>query len=187
MVKKGSKATTWARVLTALVAVIGAGAGYTFAWRTFVQWWEPVLLALGLGVGIGLWIKRGFAKVLSIRNNGLAVAIASIVMWAICYGGLMSLNYCFADKANAHDEYATVTAKFSEERTRYRRLSRNRMVPSGTYKVYYVKVRFENGAVRNLPVDAGAYTRARIGTQRHFTVTKGFLGYSVFRQDAQGK
>lgn len=177
---KSSKATTWARVLTAVIAVIGAGAGYAFAWRTFVQWWEPVLLALGLGIGIGLWIKGGFAKFLSVRNKVWAVTLVSLVMTAICYGGLMSLNYCLADKQHAHDELATVTAKFSEERTRYRRLSRNRMIPTGKYKVYYVKVKFDNGAVRNLPVDVGAYTRARTGEKRHFTVAKGFLGYSVF-------
>lgn len=177
---KNGKSKTWAWVLTVFVALGAAGAGYAFAWRTFVQWWEPVLLALGLGAGIALWIKGGFAKLLAVRSKILSLVIASIVMGAICYGGLMSLNYCLADHDHAHDEIAAVTAKFSEERTRYRRVGRNRMAPAGTYKVYYVKVRFDNGAVRNMPVDAGAYTRARIGEKRHFAVTKGFLGYTVF-------
>ena len=180
MVKKNGKSKTWAWVLTTFVALGAAGAGYAFAWRTFVQWWEPVLLALGLGMGIALWIKGGFAKLLAVKSKALSLVIASLVMSAICYGGLMSLNYCLADHDRSHDELAEVTAKFSEERTRYRRVGRGRMVPSGTYKVYYVKVRFDNGAVRDLPVTAGAYTRARVGEKRHFAVTKGFLGYTVF-------
>ena len=185
MEKKSGKSKTWAWVLTTFIALGSAGAGYAFAWRTFVQWWEPVLLALGLGAGLGLWVKGVFAKLLSIKGKIVSLAVASITMGAICYGGLMSLNYCLADHDHAHDELAEVITKFSEERTRYRRAGRNRMVPSGTYKVYYVKVKFENGAIRNLPVSAGAYTRARVGEKRHFSVTKGFLGYSVFTSAAK--
>ena len=185
MEKKSGKSKTWAWVLTTLVTLGAAGAGYAFAWRTFVQWWEPVLLAFGLGTGFGLWVKSGFAKFLALRSKGLSMAVASVAMAAICYGGLMSLNYCLADHNHSHDELAIVTAKFSEDRTRYRRVGRGRMIPAVTYKVYYVKVEFENGAIRNLPVSAGAYTRARVGEKRHFSVTKGFLGYSVFTSAAK--
>ena len=179
MGKLGKKSVVTARVIVLLLILGSMMTGYVFAWRTFIQWWEPLAWAVGFGVAFGLWTKTVFGRLLAFKT-----AIASIAAIAtftvLSYGAMMSLNYCLADKTDVQSIEATVTAKHSEDRTTYRRAGRNRYRPDGTYKVYYLTVTFDNGTVRNMPVSASTYTDTRIGSKQQYNLAKGFFGYQIF-------
>ena len=148
MSKGKFRASTWLAVGAVLLTLGAAGAGYAFAWRTFVAWGEPVIIALCLGSALGSVLSRRIGKCLEIRSRWLAVTASVVMMSAVCYGALMTLNYTLADKSTATPIEATVIGRHTEERTKYRRSGRNRVRADGHYKVYYVTVKFDNGATR---------------------------------------
>lgn len=180
MSKGKFRASTWAAIGAVFLTLGATAAGYAFAWRTFVVWWEPVVIALCLGTALGSFISRRFGKVLEIRNHFLAISASALMMSAVVYGALMTLNYTLADKSTETPIEATVIGRHTEERTKYRRSGRNRVRADGHYNVYYVTVRFDNGATRDFPVSASAYTRTVIGSKRRFSAFDGFLGYRIF-------
>lgn len=180
MEKKVKKFTVAARVVAVLIILISAGAGYGFAWRTFVRWWEPLAWGVGFGLAFGPFVKRMFVGGLALGPR-MALVASVVSVAALCYGGLMTVNYCLSDESTIHQIDVVVTAKYSEERTRYRRIGRNRVVADGKYKSYYLTLSFENGATRELPVSVSVYSSSRIGSVRHYDLADGFFGYPVFR------
>lgn len=175
------------RAAAVVTALAMAGCGYGCAWHTFVRWWEPVVWAAVLGAAVCRLLYRPAAALMRVKRRIAVISAAWI--WGACviYGSMLGANYCFADRSTARHEEAVITGKYSEERTRYRRVGRGRSVPDGTYKVYYVSVRFSNGAERDLPVSAGRYTKARKGQSEHFIVEKGLLGFPVFKSGRTDK
>lgn len=181
MEKNGKKFTVTARVIVVLLVMISAGAGYGFAWRTFVRWWEPLAWAVGFGLAFGPLVKRFFVSRLTLGAR-MALAASVVSVAALCYGVLMTVNYCLSYDSTLHTIDAVVTAKYSEERTKYRRSGRRgRSVPDGKYNVYYLTLTFDNGATRELPVSASVYSGTRIGSIRHYDLAEGFFGYPIFK------
>lgn len=185
MGKKGKNFTVAARVIVVLLVLISAGVGYGFAWRTFVRWWEPVAWAVGFGLAFGPFVKRMFVGALALGPR-MAMVASVVSVAALCYGGLMTVNYCLSDDSTLHPIDAVVTSKYSEERTKYRRSGRRgRSVPDGKYNVYYLTLTFDNGATRELPVSASIYSATRIGSVRHYDLGKGFFGYPIFKKHVE--
>ncbi len=184
MSKGKSRASTWFIIALVFIILAAAGAGYAFAWRTFVVWWEPLVIAVCLGSAIGSLLSRKFGRLLGTSSRPTAIAASMLTMSAVIYGAMMTLNYTLADKTTEIPIEATVICRHSEERTKYRRSGRNRMRADGHYKAYYITIRFADGTTRDIPASAGNYTRTVIGSKRHFTAYDGFLGYKIFSPDS---
>lgn len=180
-----SKWQTTGRIATAIVALTSAGIGYGCATHTFVRWWEPIMWALGIGLASTPMVMKFFAGCLSVKSKWLCMTVSLAFAAAIAYGALMSLNFFLSDRTSAVETTAVVTSKYKEQRTRYRRIGRNRRVADGTYDVYYITTRFDNGIVRDFPVSAQSYANARQGDKKKFTLEKGFFGYTVFKKQTR--
>lgn len=183
-----NKWTLTRRIIFVIIVVGAAGFGYGAAWHTFVQWWEPLLWSFGFAAALTPVCKKSFSQFITINNKWLCIIVTALSLWALSYGTLMNVNYFCADDDSESPHTAVVISKHSEERTRYRRSGRRgHTIPAGTYNVYYVTVRFENGALRELPASASEYVKARRGDTKQFLLKKGFFGYTVFKKAKESK
>lgn len=169
------------RIAAVTVAVGFAGWGYGCGWHTFVRWWEPVVAALLIGGGLCRMLGRPAAWLMPRWPRVAVLAITALWVASVVYGSGLALNYYLADGSTTRSVEATVTGRHSEERTKYARRGRRASVSTGTYTVYYLSLRFDNGETRDFAVSAGEYARTRTGQIQHFTVEKGFLGYDIFK------
>ncbi len=169
-----------AMLAAALLAIVAASAGYACHQRTFVSWSEPVLWSLAAGGAVGLALRRPAMRLTALRPwAALAVAISFVAV--VAYGLLMSVNYFCASSACASDIKAVVIDKYSEEHTRTRRAARGRAYPAGKYNVYYIRIEFDDGTLRDIQVPAATYAATRRGAVKHFVAESGFFGYKVFK------
>ncbi len=171
------------RVVAVVVAIGFAGWGYSCAWHTFVRWWVPVVLALLIGGGLCRMLERPASRLLPGWHRAVVLGVAALWGASVVYGAGLAMNYYLADESTARTVEATVTSRHSEERSRYRRLGPRLSVRDGSYKVYYLTLRFDNGETRDVAVSAGEYSRTRKGQIRHFTLERGFLGCDVFKRN----
>lgn len=177
-----NKLTLTLRIIFGVLVFCAAGSGYGTAWHTFVPWWEPLLWTLVFAAMLTPVCLKAISRLLAISRRWIALSVTLLSLWAFAYGLLMDINYFCADPDSESLQTAVVVSKYSEERTRYRRSGRRgRSIPAGTYNVYYVTVRFENGILRNMPASASEYVKARRGDTKQFELKKGFFGYTVFR------
>lgn len=169
------------RIVAVVLAVGFAGWGYGCAWHTFVRWWEPVVAALLIGGAICRMLGRPAEWLMPRWPRAAVLAVAALWAASVVYGAGLAINYYLADGSTTQAVEAIVTGRHSEERTKYARRGRRTSVPDGTYTVYYMTLRFDNGETRDFPISAGEYARTRPGQIQHFTVEKGFLGYGIFK------
>jgi hypothetical protein len=172
------------RVLAGLLALLVFMSGCGCAWSTFIVWWEPVLWAVGIGVASGIMLRRVFRNFLRYSGRLAGVLCPVVIMSALSYGAILTINYFMADDSSTVTVDATVTAKYSEERTRYRRSGRGRSIPAGKYNVYYLRLEFPDGSTRNMSVNASTYVKARTGVKKQFRVSDGFFGYKVLKLES---
>ena len=81
-----------------------------------------------------------------------------------------------------HQEMATVESKYSEERQSGRYV-RGRYVRSGRkYRTYHIKLRFDDGSLKDVQVQLAEYNRIRTGSKREYTLAKGAFGLPVIKR-----
>ncbi len=168
-----------------IMAVLGVGmavvAFYYYA-VTVVAWWLPFAAGAvaGLAAMFGL---RGLRSVL-VGVYGAVAAWVALFLFGLCAGSALLLwgNSAFADSGSVHQEMATVESKHSEEHQGGRYV-RGHYVRSGRkYRTYHLKLRFDDGSVKDVQVQLSEYNRIRTGSKREYTLAKGAFGLPVIKR-----
>lgn len=111
------------------------------------------------------------------------VAVASLahlaVLGSVCFVLFVGSNFVFASEPVAHE--AVVESKFRREHTRYRRVGRGRMVPSGKYHTWHVALRLDDGRRTDAAVSLEKYNRIRKGARRKVFLSRGLFGFTVVK------
>lgn len=166
-------------VLDGMAALFLFGGGVALYGRTMIAWYIPVCVSF-IVTAIALWLAWDRWRIIpgchSRLINRLSIAVA---VGAVSYFGFLGLNYCVADEASVKEVTVTVTRKYTEQRTRYRRLRRGRMVPDGKYNTYHVSVSIPGGGVKNMEIPLGRYNRVKVGSHTSFCMRTGLFGYPV--------
>ena len=154
--------------------------GYVIYEHTLVGWWLPaagaaVLVLFTSGVAPRMW-----AAVTCSGDRSVNLVCHAFAVGAIGWFALLGGNYFGADAASARDTEVTVAERIAVTRSKYNRRGR-RMMKSGTYKVYYLRLTFDDGRTKKVPVSLAQYNRARTGGRMSFHARKGLLGFTVLR------
>ena len=103
-----------------------------------------------------------------------AVAAALTAPWAV---GRWA-KFTGSDESAAYEKKFTVTERIAATRNRYRRVGR-RSVRSGSYKVYYLRLRSEDGAEKKVPVPLSLYSKVRENGTVTYSVCEGRFGFPI--------
>ncbi len=167
--------------LTAILLVIITSISGVAYYRSFFIWTVPAAVIFIMVAGTFPFLFQKWAWLTGSQNKIVNSLAQILIVGSISFFGICGINYFCADSDSSHETEVTITAKFREERTRYRRLSRGRQIPVGTYYQYYVTVQFPNGRTKSLPIGLSEYNRMRIDSKHTISVCRGFWGIPVIK------
>ncbi len=168
-------------IILTVVAFIMLGVSAYCCSLTLVNGWWIVAIALLPAVATchiasGFWHR--FLKLPKVWQGALVhVGIVSSAVAFLILGG----NYFGASADMVHRD-AEVIRKYSEERTRTRRISRRVYGAGEKYRVYYIDVRFDSGRKKDFMVSLSRYNRLRVGDKCGFSVANGLFGMPVIKE-----
>lgn len=172
-------------ILVALAVIFLGGGAAAYYGMTIIRWWIPCAWGAGVGVVSAPLLFRGAGRLTGISRRWVNLIVSWACVAIVAAFLFLGSNRWLADDSRSHTEQVTVTGKYTEERTRYRRVGRGRMVPAGKYNEYFVTVAFQSGATKHFVVTPSRYVGIRQGTRMEFTLTRGAWGYPVITARAR--
>lgn len=166
-------------IISVLVVIFLGGGAAAYYGMTIIPLWVPLMWAAGAGVVFAPLLSRPVERLTGIRRRWVNLIVSGVCAAIVTAFLFLGSNRWLADDSRSHTEQVTVTGKYTEERTRYRRVGRGRMVPAGKYNEYFVTVAFQSGATKRLTVTPSRYVSTRTGSRIDFTLTRGAWGYPV--------
>lgn len=166
-------------ILVALAVIFLGGGAAAYYGMTIIRWWIPCAWGAGVGVVSAPLLSRGTGRLTGISRRWVNLIVSGVCVAIVTAFLFLGSNRWLADDSLSHTEQVTVTGKYTEERTRYRRVGRGRMVPAGKYNEYFVTVAFQSGATKRLTVTPSRYVSTRTGSRIDFILTRGAWGYPV--------
>ncbi|MBD5307840.1 MAG: DUF2500 domain-containing protein [Bacteroides sp.] len=170
-----SKKSTILLILSVLAVMVLAGTTLFFYSHTFVS--LKLLLGLAatggaIGAGIGFYVRQNRKWIGLLTGFGFGGLILACA--------LLTANSVWKDAGSEHEEMATVARKYTERRSKTRRVGRRYVATGEKYTVYYVTLQFENGMTKDVQVNVKEYSRTRTGSCQKVTMTRGFLGWPIY-------
>lgn len=172
-------------ILVALTVIFLGGGAAAYYSMTIIPPREPFMWALAAGVVFAPLLSRSVGRLTGISRRWVNLIVSGTCVAIVAAFLFLGSNRWLADDLRSHTEQVTVTGKYTEERTRYRRIGRGRMVPAGKYNEYFVTVSFRSGATKHFAVTASRYVSTRTGARMEFTLTRGAWGYPVITDRAR--
>lgn len=173
-------------LLSAFVVILYVGA-IALTSNTLIDWWIPFATSGALAVltGIYCWkMWRWFTTSGKFLWNYITHVLAFTgIIAAIFYIG----NYAFADHSTAHSEKAGVEKVYYKVQYHTKRIRKNRYGRGEPYNVYYMKIRLENGMVKDIKIPHKKYMKTRKGDTVTIPIAKGCFGVPVILYESRTK
>ncbi len=169
-------------VLTIILTIVAYAVCSVMHANTIVNGWivMAICFALSLLSRVTMWrlwrTVTGSQKIWV--NYIMQVAVATAVFMLLFY----IPNSVFADNQTKHEEKAVAERVYYQTRHKSRRISRRVYGRGEAYKVYFVDVKFKNGARKSLEIPLKQYNRIRKGDSLRYELEKGLFGVTVIRR-----
>lgn len=147
--------------------------------HTLVEWWEPLGIALTAVLVIWFLLRGFWGKVWRGVNPYVALLGHMVVMTGVVLFLILGLNFWFADDTTLHTEEVTVEERLQEKHYHTKRVGRNRYRRGNPYYKYILRVRFDNGRLKEIEVPLKRYNRTRTGGKMTLDLETGLWGYPV--------
>jgi len=108
-------------------------------------------------------------------NYGIHITAFTGLFAAVFYIG----NFVLADRSTMHKEPAGVEKVYHKVQYRTKRIRRNRYGRGEPYNVYYMRIRLDNGMVKDIKIPHKKYMKTRKGDTVNVNVAKGGFGIPV--------
>lgn len=169
-------------VAMAMVAVALGGMASALHASTLCRPWPVVAIGGAFGAVAAMLLRKPLGAALRIANGVVAYIVGWIFVAVLTTATLYAVNYFGADKATTHSEPTVVEKRYSETRHRSKRIRRNVYGKGEPYKVYFLRLRFENGRTKSVEVPLRRYNATRTGDTVAVAMSEGALGLGdVFR------
>lgn len=164
--------------------IVAAGLGLACALQrnTLVEWWKPAAICFVPSCAIGFVLSRVVRAASGIDKSYINIAAGILLAFSILMGGFYSLNYYKSKPDTTTVCEAVVAKKYTEDRYRTKRISRNRTTRGEKYKAYCVDIQLPGGWMKHFELSAGEYTRIHKGQKFALHVEDGFFGIPVIRE-----
>lgn len=158
------------------LTVIFTGIGFFYLGRSLVDVWKVIVPCVGMGFLCVAFFMRE-----NIRADILRFILHGLFASAVCLVLSLAANYHISREGELHDEIATVQQRFTKTRHRTKRVGRRVVAQGEPYKVYYVKLRFAEGTVKDFEVPLSTYRRYSKHDTLTVTLDRGILNIPVLR------
>lgn len=172
----------WMIVLTVLLGYAGLIAiGFTVAicHRSFIPAWVVCTVAAAVSLPTLLPLLPRWQKMRGLSHRFVAAAMHFLIVGSLAALLFTCANFFITTSTNEVE--VTVTRKYTEWHTHYRRLTRGRMVPDGKYKTYHAELELPDGRTTSTDISFTRYRNLRPGAKRHITLERGVFGFSVIK------
>lgn len=177
--------STMKYILPVVAFLIGLAAwvlGMSLLHDTFMPWWLPVICGVFASAVLMPAMVPRLTKLFDDVPRWICGVAHTVVWTGIFFFAVLGLNYRFASASTAVSAEATVVDKVCKERTRYRRVARNRYIAAGKYNEWYLVLELDGGRRYEQPVSITVYNRTRRGAVRHLPLQRGLFGYTVVKE-----
>ena len=168
-------------IVMALITILSAAMALALYDRTLAEWWHIAFICILPAIPSGYAMRKVFSKAMGWSSQSLCALASSAIVFLIFSGIYYSANYYGADGDSRRDLPVEVTAKFSEEHYRSKRVARNRYTRGEKYMVYKIEILLPDGRQKKLDVPFNTYKNARVGQDINLSVEDGLLGSPVIR------
>lgn len=149
---------------------------------TFLNIAMVVLPSLLFAVSFAI-LSQPFWRFLTAKENrGLNIGIATFFFTSLFAASFYVLNYACSDKQTRVSEQVAVVEKYSKTRYHSKRVSRNRYTRGEAYNVYFFKIEFANGTVKEYETVVNKYRNTDVGDSIQVSVEKGLFGPEVIKR-----
>lgn len=178
---KGNRIKTSLMIITALIVMIALGTASVLQGKTIVEWWLPAVICAIIAVFISALLYRFIRYITGFKNFAVNCLSAFAVAFSIILGTFYTLNYYCSDTLSRHNISTTVVRKYSKERYKVKRVSRNRTTRGEKYHVYYIDIELPDGSSKSLDITLSDFMRLRKGQSLTLEIEKGLFGIMVFK------
>lgn len=166
--------------VTAILAVtVVLGLDLYYIGITDVNGWIIALLCAIAGLLTAFPMQKWWKHVTGRSNRIVNTLCHTIAATAIIMLLFLGANYIGRDEARSREEKGIITAKYTKERHRKRRVGRNRYVQGEAYTVYFIRVKLPCGREREREVKVGDWIHYKRGDRLPVRVTPGLLGADI--------
>ena len=170
-------------ILTIILCTSIAASAYSLSKHTLVNFRTTAacFATAALVSGMVMWKFRLWTWI-----TGSSKFLPNYLCHSACTGILVTAlfyicNYCYADDTAGHIEKTVVEKKYYKVRHKTRRVSRGRYTRGEAYNVYYMKVRFADGSVKELETEHKKYSRLHEGDTIELFISEGLFGFPVVK------
>lgn len=121
-----------------------------------------------------------FKRISPTLNRLVAFLIHMVTLTSVTLFAIFALNYFCANEDSAKDHEAVVVSRYSEEHTSGS-TGRRHHHTQRKYRVYYIRLRFDNGRTKDVQISLNRYNRTRIGEKYTIKVSDGLFGMPVVK------
>lgn len=173
-------------LLSAFVVILYAGA-VALTSNTLTDWWIPFTTAgiIAALTGVYCWkIWRWFTTSGKFMWNYITHMLSFTgIIAAMFYIG----NYALADRSSSQNKTAEVEKVYHKVQYHTKRIRRNRYGRGEAYNVYYMKIRLENGMIKDIKIPYNKYIKTRKGDTVTIPIAKGGFGVPVILYESKTK
>lgn len=149
---------------------------------TFLNVALVVLPSLLFAVSFALLSQPLWRYLTANKNRIFNVGIATFFFTSLFAAAFYVLNYSCSDNQTRVSESVAVVEKYSKTRYHSKRVSRNRYTRGEAYKVYFFKIEFANGTVKEYETVVNKYRNTDAGDSIRVSVEKGLFGPKVIKR-----
>lgn len=164
------------RTIAATVCLITYIFCYTLYEQTFIVWWLPLLIAAIPTLLTAPFAYKHWARCTGSGNRLPNILCHIYFAGAIFLFAFLGGNRYAADQDKIKEKTFSVTEKFCRERDKYVRAGRRR-VRSGSYTVYYLRLKSDQGEQKTIFVSRALYNRTRAEGSVTLELTEGRFGF----------
>lgn len=164
---------------TAIILLLGLAS--VLQRNTIIDWWIPSAACALLAVPCGILLRGCIGRLTKFRKTIWNILAGAVLSFSVFIGLFYSLNYYKSDESSAQEFSARITNKYTEERYRVQRVSRNRVRRGEKYWVYCISVEMPDGRLKKMEVSPGEYIKIRVGRHIKLQIENGLLGIPVIK------
>ncbi|MDE7095871.1 MAG: hypothetical protein K2O47_00065, partial [Muribaculaceae bacterium] len=160
--------------IISLVIILALGFSMGLHSFTIVEWWKPVAVCSLPALAITFLLAGIVRHVTGPLMKYVEYPLAFILSFSTFLLAFYTLNYYKSDPSTAHEYMAPVVRKYSEERTRSRRISRH-FYRSEKYTVYFIELEMSDGKIKKQEKTLRQYNNIKTGSKMRLILENGLF------------
>lgn len=167
-------------ILLILVVIVALGGSMGLHSLTLIDWWKPTILSAVIALPLTILLAKYLEPLTRQTLKYLEYPVTFILSFSIILVAFYSANYFLSDHSSGYEYSAPVVRKYSQVRTRTRRINR-RAYREEKYTVYIVELEMKDGKIKKMEKTLPEYNKIKRGGSVRMIVEDGLFKIPVIK------